>query len=142
MPTVIPSAQGVAPRTMTPQDSRFLQQAIVAGDREILAARAEQRSRDRRVAFFARVMLRDHVAANGQLAALASERNVPYSHRTVQETDQNGKRIGPSMSPNAAGPMLPARTYMAQQIREASRTTSGRPWCKNSIDRSATCSPS
>jgi putative membrane protein len=83
---------------VTPTDSTFLKQAILSGDKEIAAAKAEQNSSNQYVRYFAKRMIHDHSAANAQLEALAKKDNVPI----------------PSMPP--APSAMPGQQYMTQQV--------------------------
>lgn len=102
-------------------DEQFVKQAIKSGDMEIDQAQAELKSNpgNPSVSLFAHTMIRDHSAANAQIAAVASNLNIPYpqSHIETATSTSNGTPPPAAMGADKATAM-PPRSYMQQEVAD------------------------
>jgi putative membrane protein len=95
-------------------DQAFVTQFVHANNHEIEQAQAElSTATDPGIILFANTMIKDHAAANGQVAATARSLGLTYpqSHVTT------GRNTAPNSPGAAASPMTP-RSYMELQVQE------------------------
>lgn len=97
-------------------DRQFVQQAMLSNAEEIKTADVERYSRNSSVRLFARTMIRDHGQSVGQLAAIATQLNLPYPKAGVVhvQTQPNSGTNGPHVAANPA----PPRTYMQNEVAD------------------------
>ncbi|MBV9277498.1 MAG: DUF4142 domain-containing protein [Candidatus Eremiobacteraeota bacterium] len=110
-----------AGREHTQADRDFVLKAMQTGDAEIAQARAERTSKDATIRAFARRMILDHVAANTQLAQLAEQKGIPYSHANVNVTSNPGN-VKPDTATRPSGGYaaraLSPRAYMQREVTD------------------------
>ena len=95
-------------------DQAFVTQFVHANDHEIEQARAELAvATDPGVILFAKTIIADHTAANGQVAAIARALGLTYpqSHITT------GKNATPT-TPGSGAMAMGANAYMTMQVKE------------------------
>jgi putative membrane protein len=98
-------AQGEA---VNAADQQFVTQAIVGGNQEILQARAELTSTSNpSVRLFAKTMIKDHQAANAEIASLARS---------------EGLKVPPVSLSTAMPAALPDATYMSDEVAAHQKT--------------------
>jgi putative membrane protein len=94
-------------------DQAFVTQFVHGNDHEIEQAQAElTTATDPGIILFANTMIKDHTAANGQVAAAARSLGLTYPQSHIQTGSQGATSPGRS-----ASPMTP-RTYMELQVQE------------------------
>jgi len=94
-------------------DQAFVTQFVHANDHEIEQAQAELLvATDPGVILFAKTMIKDHTAANGQVAAVARTLGLTYPQSHIQ----TGKRM-PTSSGASASPMS-QQAYMTLEVQD------------------------
>lgn len=111
-------------------DQSFVQEAIKANDQEIDEAQAQLKStNDPSIRMFAQRMIKDHTAANAQIAAVAKNFNMQYPSSHVvndqgggAQNQMNGPQSPGSPPPAATQPntaaATSAREYMQKEVQD------------------------
>lgn len=103
------SAQAPSDDSANSADRRFVSEAIAGGNQEILQARSELKSTSNAsVRLFAQTMIRDHTAANAQIAAVARRLGVAVLNWPLLQMALPGA--------------MPAASYMRNEVADHQKT--------------------